>query len=184
MIIELAERDVHLREIWRESDGLLGHAPELCQLRFTHLLNEPMTLDAALDETRHGEREVWIARNGLPVPGSRLVERLRLQRTIGQAFLVLALQKEVVSSRVLCWSSRERAGFRRGKFRLERIGDLLRDLALHGKDIFHLAVVRFGPEMRIGASVDQLHVNAHFVGGLLHTAFQNGRDSELLRYCL
>ena len=113
MIIELAERDVHLGEIWRESDGLLGHAPELCQVRFTHLLDEPMTLDAALDQTRHGEREVWIARNGLPVPGSRLVERLRLQGTIGQAFLVLAFQKEVVSSRVLCWSSRERAGFRR-----------------------------------------------------------------------
>ena len=83
MIIELAERDVHLREIGRESDGLLGHAPELCQPRFTHLLDEPMTLDAALDQTRHGEREVRIARNGLPVPGSRLVERLRLQGTIG-----------------------------------------------------------------------------------------------------
>src|SRR4051794_39623263 len=107
MIIKLAERDVHLREIGRESDGLLGHAPHLCQLRFAHLLNEPMTLDAILDETSHGERETWIARNGLPVPGSRAVERLRLQRTIRQALLELAFQKEVVGSSVLCWRSRE-----------------------------------------------------------------------------
>src|SRR5437879_1036469 len=96
MVIKLAERDVHLGEIGRESDGPLGHAPELCQFRFAYLLNEPMTLDAVLDETSHGEREIRIARDGLLVPGSRLVERLRFQRTIGQAFLVFAFQKEIV----------------------------------------------------------------------------------------
>src|SRR5206468_3138241 len=117
MVIKLAERDVHLGEIGRESDRLLGHASELCQLPFTHLLHEPMTLYAVLNETSHGEREIRIVRDGLPVPGSR-------------------------------------------------------------------AVVRFRPEMRIGASGDQLYVDAHFVGGLLHTAFKHRRNSELLRYCL
>src|SRR6266705_2850432 len=141
MVIKLAERDVHLREIGRESDGLLSHAPHLCQLRFTHLLDEPMTRDAVLYETSDGEREVRIARNGLSVPGSCLVERLRLQRTIGQAFLVLAFQKEIVGSRVLCWRSRERVGFRRRKFRLQRIGYFLRHFALHGKYVLDVAVV-------------------------------------------
>src|SRR5712692_8081942 len=113
MVIKLAERDLHLGEIGRESDGLLGHASELCQLRLTHLLNKPMTLDAILDETSHGEREVRIARDRLPVPGRRAVERIRVQGTAGQALLVLTFQKEIVGSSVLCWRSRERAGFGR-----------------------------------------------------------------------
>src|SRR3977135_2886806 len=113
MVIKLPEGDVHLGEIGRESDALLGHASELRQLRFAHLLDEPMTLDAVLDETSHGEREIWIARDRLPVPSSRAVERLRLQRAIRQALLVLAFQKEIVGSSVLCWRSRERAGFGR-----------------------------------------------------------------------
>src|SRR6266481_4288887 len=113
MVIKLAERDVDLGEIGRESDGLLGHASELCQLPFTRLLDEPMTLDAVLDETSHGERKIWIVRDSLPVPSSRLVERLRLQRTIGEAFLELGFQEKIVGNRVLCWRSRERAGLGR-----------------------------------------------------------------------
>src|SRR5438093_12355562 len=110
MVIKLAERDVHLREIRRESDGLLSHAAHLRQFRFAHLLNEPMIRDTVLYKTSHREREVRITRNGLPVPGGCLLERLRLQRTIGQALLVLAFQKEIVGRRILCWRGGERAG--------------------------------------------------------------------------
>ena len=37
--------------------------------------------------------------------------------------------------------------------------------------------------MRVSARIDELHVDANLVGGLLHAAFENGRDAELLRNC-
>ena len=35
--------------------------------------------------------------------------------------------------------------------------------------------------MGIGTRIDELHIDPDFVGGFLHTAFENGGDSELLR---
>ena len=35
--------------------------------------------------------------------------------------------------------------------------------------------------MRVVLGVDQLHVHAHFVAGLAHTAFENRGHAELLR---
>src|SRR2546421_10373343 len=35
--------------------------------------------------------------------------------------------------------------------------------------------------MRIGAGVDQLHVYAHLIAGLLNSSFQHGSDAQLLR---
>ena len=35
--------------------------------------------------------------------------------------------------------------------------------------------------MRIGAGVDQLHVYAHLIAGLLNSSFQHGGDAQLLR---
>src|SRR5205823_5221609 len=98
-------------EIGRESESVLGHDTNLRQVRFAQLLKEPMNLHAVLNETSHGERKVRIARDGLPVPRSRLLIRLRLQRTLGQAFLVLAFQEKIVGSGVLRWRSGERACF-------------------------------------------------------------------------
>ena len=37
--------------------------------------------------------------------------------------------------------------------------------------------------MGISAGIDELNIDAHFVASFLHAAFENGRDSELLRNC-
>ena len=38
--------------------------------------------------------------------------------------------------------------------------------------------------MGVDTRVDELHVDAHFVAGLLDGAFEHMRHTELLRYCL
>ena len=97
----------------------------------------------------------------------------------------LALEKKIIS--LLCLLSARVAScvrLGRRKFRFHRISNLLSDFALDRENICHVAIVGLGPEMRIGPGIDELHVDAHFVAGFLHTAFENGRDAELLRNCL
>ena len=53
-------------------------------------------------------------------------------------------------------------------------------LVLDGEDVLELAVVALGPDMRLGLAVDQLHGDAHAVGGLAHASLDHVVDAEFL----
>src|SRR5712672_3206947 len=92
------------------------------QLRFVERFHEPVLTQTTLSKASHGERKIWIARNGLLIPPDSLVERLRPQGSIRRAELGLAFQKKIIRCGVLGWRGSERVSFGRGKFRLKGIG--------------------------------------------------------------
>jgi hypothetical protein len=67
------------------------------------------------------------------------------------------------------------------ELRLQRIGHRFGNVALHRKNIAQLAIVDFGPEMRVRERVDQLHIDPHLIVHFLHAAFENVQRTELLR---
>ncbi len=89
-----------------------------------------MTAHAADHELSHGQREIRIARDGLPIPRRCLVERLRRLRGESGPMFVLTLQEKIICRCVLCRRNGKGVSFGRGKLRAQRIDDLLRDFAL------------------------------------------------------
>ncbi|MGY4282461.1 hypothetical protein ACVWXO_001681 [Bradyrhizobium sp. LM2.7] len=69
---------------------------------------------------------------------------------------------------------------RRMDLRLDRRGDRIGDLVLHGEDVDELAVVTFGPEMAAGGGVVELRGDAHAVVRLAHAALDDVADAEFL----
>ncbi|GBF31591.1 hypothetical protein MnTg04_01552 [bacterium MnTg04] len=62
------------------------------------------------------------------------------------------------------------------------LGDRCRHLALDGEKGLggQRAVIGLGPDVLIGACIDQLHIDAHLVAGALYAAFQDGRHTQFL----
>jgi hypothetical protein len=65
------------------------------------------------------------------------------------------------------------------QFRLQLFRDALRNFTLDRKNIGQLAIVGVGPKMRVIQRIDQLHIDAHLIGRLLHAALQDIRDPQL-----
>ena len=65
--------------------------------------------------------------------------------------------------------------------RVQVFRDRLGDFALDGKDIRQFAIVSFGPKVRIGPCVDELHVYPDRVACFLHAAFQDIGHPEKTR---
>src|SRR5215472_9906740 len=140
-----------------------------------------MATDPAFGQTRGGKGKVRIASQRLLVETSRSIKGFGFEQVFGFSLCIFPFQEQVISFRILRWRSRQAVGLSGCKLGLQRIGDSLRNFAFNGKDILYAAVVGLGPKMRIGARVYQLNVDAHRVGSSLHGAFQDVRDSELLR---
>src|SRR5215207_496197 len=66
----------------------------------------------------------------------------------------------------------------RGELRLERRGDLQRDLGLNGEDVRHPSVVRLRPEMAGGLGVHQLRDDAHTIARATDAAGQHDGRAE------
>src|ERR1700737_1258712 len=111
MVEKVAECDVRFGEIGRESDGMLRHAADFCQLCVGHLFEEPMTIHPVPNKTSHGEGEMRSARDTLLVPGGGLFLRFRSKRILGETFFVFAFQEEIVGSGILRWRGCQRVGF-------------------------------------------------------------------------
>ena len=62
----------------------------------------------------------------------------------------------------------------------ESLGDALGDFALDGENVAFLFVKRLGPEIGLGAGVDQLDDHAQLTGGLPDTAGDDGVDLKRL----
>ena len=92
----------------------------------------------------------------------------------------IGLQVQLVGGLVVGRHRGRPLGFGRHQLRLERVGHALRDLALDREDVLQFAVVALRPQVAVVVRVDQLQVDVHLLAGLLHAAFEHGRDTELL----
>src|SRR6266404_218066 len=133
-----------------------------------------MTLHSTVNETSNGRGKVRILHDGSPIPTSSLVVGLRFKGTLSSAFFEVSFEKEIVGFSILGRRSGKRVRLRWRKPGLQGIRDFLRNFAFDREDILDLPVITPGPEMRIGACIDQLHVNAHGVCALLHATFHHG----------
>ena len=142
-----------------------------------------MPSHAADHQLGHGEREIRVARDRfLDTKRAAWSNDSGRRLELASRCSILAFQEKIIGHAGLSSARSTSVLASAGdKLRLQRIGDFLRDFALDGEDIFHVAVVGFGPKMGIGAGIDELHVDPHLVGRFLHTAFENGGDAELLR---
>ena len=62
----------------------------------------------------------------------------------------------------------------------QSLGDFARDFVLHFEDVLHFAIVAFGPQRKIGASVDELRVDAQAITGAAQAAGQDVSGFQLL----
>jgi len=53
------------------------------------------------------------------------------------------------------------------------------DFRFHDEDVSQRSVVGLRPNMRVGPRADKLKIDMNFIGCLLHTPFQDVRDTEL-----
>src|SRR5439155_22992325 len=70
--------------------------------------------------------------------------------------------------------------FTGGDFCLKLICNCLGYLALNGEHVGQIAIITLCPEMFVGASIDQLRVNADPVTRTLNASLQHIRHAELL----
>src|SRR4029077_14794687 len=92
----------------------------------------------------------------------------------------LRAQVKVVSREVSRGWLLYRRFFTRSDFGLKLISDCLRDFTLDSEDVIQRSVVILCPQMRVGASVDELRVHSYFVAGALHAAFEYMGYAKLL----
>ena len=63
----------------------------------------------------------------------------------------------------------------------QSISNAFRNLALDRENVGQFSIVCVRPKMRVGESINELHIHANLIVCFLHAAFENIRDAELLR---
>ena len=61
----------------------------------------------------------------------------------------------------------------------QRLSHRDRDVGLDAKNVLEFAVVTLDPEMLIGRRANELHIDVHLIGGLLHAALDNVCNPKL-----
>ena len=79
----------------------------------------------------------------------------------------------------MCRFDRDRLHFRAGKFGIQLISDRSGHFTFDAKDIVQFAVITFGPNMLVRSDADQLHIDVHGVGDLLHATLENVGNAQL-----
>ena len=92
-----------------------------------------------------------------------------------------AFEVKLVSFEIRCRANSDSLPFRASQLCFESVSDCFRDISFDYKDVSQLPVVGFGPEMRIGLRVNQLHADPDLVGRFLHATFKNISYAKLLR---
>ncbi len=72
----------------------------------------------------------------------------------------------------------EAGHFARREIGLQRLNDPLGQFGLDGKKIGQFAIESLGPNMGVGARVDQLRIHPHPIAGTSHRAFQHMGNAE------
>src|SRR5262249_17641355 len=93
---------------------------------------------------------------------------------------ITSFQVKLVRLGICCWVNRNGALLRSSQACPQSFSNRLRDIAFDCKDVGELAVVSFGPEMRVCFRIDQLDTDAYVIGRFLYAAFENVCDAELL----
>ena len=91
------------------------------------------------------------------------------------------MQVGVVRFRIFCPRRLDVPLLSSSQFRFKCSGDLLRDVALNLKNIDQLAIISFGPDMRIIDRIHKLNGDAHLVGRLLDATLKHVANAKLLR---
>ena len=118
-----------------------------------------------------GQGEIWIELDGFLIHGESVFE-LTLAKIIAGA------QIEVVGLRIGGGLLGDDFFFLRGKLDFERFGDAERDFFLNGKDIFHLAIVAFGPDGMARFAFDELGGDAETISGAADGTFEDVHGAE------
>ena len=77
-------------------------------------------------------------------------------------------QEKIVRARVRRGRNKQPLLLGRGEFYFQGVGDLLRDLTLHAKNILHVMAVTLRPQMMAAARINELHVDQDVVASFLH----------------
>ena len=81
---------------------------------------------------------------------------------------------------VFCRLRRNRTARSAAESGLQRLGDLLGDVAFDSKNISQFAIVSLRPKMRVVLGIDELNIDPNLVGRFLNGAFENIGNAELL----
>src|SRR5260370_733636 len=94
--------------------------------------------------------------------------------------MIAPLQIELMGGKVGCPPRDDWLVRLPDQLHLEHVHDRRGDFALNGKDIVHLAVVTFGPQMAAVGDSDQLRGDANPIAGPPYAAFEDVRHRESL----
>ena len=149
--------------------GLLGESA-----RF--LAPFPSGIDSVREPTfqlrvaRKSERKFRVQLDGA---GIKLLALFEFPEIFNGTLEIMCLDKGQIGFAILCRFAFHERFFRVGQFRLERVCDFVREIALDSKDIGQIAVVIVRPSVLVAGCVDQLHVDPHLVSGTPNAAFEN-----------
>ena len=128
-----------------------------------------------LDLAGHRKCNLAPTRDGAAV----VIDRFREVGARDFAVVMAAEQVQVVRLHVLGRLLREARLVCRRQSRFQRLGNVLGDFGLNGKNVFQLAIVCLGPELLVGGRIDQLRYDAQPRGGAPHAPLDDVGRSEL-----
>lgn len=82
-------------------------------------------------------------------------------------------QEKIVCARVPRGRNKKPLLLGWAEFYFQRLGDFLRDLTLHAKNILNVMAVTLRPKLLAAARIDELDVDQDVVASFLHAPFQN-----------
>src|SRR5262249_23669603 len=121
----------------------------------------------------------WVMRNGL-IQQIYSGQRIRLlfwkvKAECQKKILSAAIKME--SGKISSWWALNGQFLSMRDFDVKLLCNLFCDFALDGKDVFQVAIVFLGPDMRIGARIDQLGVDVKPGSSLTYAAFEYMGDA-------
>ena len=125
---------------------------------------------------RPSQRIIRVKINGLLKTSDGLLERFICPLIPEKP----SLQIKLVHLIVICVPLQHRRLLRPQQLYFQRRYNRQRDFILNVKDVFHLTVVAFRPQMITICDVDKLRRDAQPIAGFAHAAFQHRADVQLL----
>ncbi len=139
-----------------------------------------VTIDAVVvKKTAHdaevspGKRKVRVELDSFRISSGSILEGGATGLTVLDAN---SAQVSIVSSRVCCRRLRANSLH---QLCIQLLRDRIGYFGFDRKDIIELAIVAAGPQVRVGACIDELHIHANLIGRPLQRAFQNSADVKL-----
>src|ERR1051325_6634149 len=123
-----------------------------------------------------GIEKRWIMCHSLVQKFNRL-RYLRFDR-IGHRENVFRTRVKIERCDVGGWLAFDGRFLRSRDFRVKLRGDFLRDVALDCEHLLQIAIVFFGPYMRVSAGVNQLRIQMNSRSVPTHASFQNVGDTQ------